>query len=179
MICPNCNKTYDDKINICPECEIELIEEFELTSKLDDKIEDDSKKIDENNRVINEKSTRPRAAILHEQWLVMREDEENYKKFFEDHDSEAFDKLVDRLIEHYKNKESEENDEWFITYEKNQAKIEENSKKIDENKRIINEKLEELKINAKEIKKIESRIDDYEEERKKIEQRIKEIENSS
>ena len=43
--------------------------------------------------------SKPKVAILHEQWLIMKEDKENYKKFFEDRDSEAFDKLVDRLIE--------------------------------------------------------------------------------
>ena len=37
MICPKCNKTYDDKINICPECGTELIEESEFTKELDDK----------------------------------------------------------------------------------------------------------------------------------------------
>lgn len=45
---------------------------------------------------------------LKEQWLIMKEDEENYRKFMENDDSEAFDKLVEHLIEHYKNKESEE-----------------------------------------------------------------------
>lgn len=53
----------------------------------------------------NEKS---KLEIRKEQWLIMKEDEENYRKFMENDDSEAFDKLVDRLIEHYKNKESVE-----------------------------------------------------------------------
>lgn len=51
---------------------------------------------------------RSKLETLKEQWLIMKEDEENYKKFMENDDSEAFDKLVEHLIEHYKNKESEE-----------------------------------------------------------------------
>lgn len=48
-----------------------------------------------------------RAEILHEQWLIMKEDEENYKKFIEDNDSEAFYELVKRLIEKLGYEESE------------------------------------------------------------------------
>lgn len=52
---------------------------------------------------------RSKLETLKEQWLIMKEDEENYRKFMENNDSEAFDKLVERLIEHYKNKESATN----------------------------------------------------------------------
>lgn len=92
MICPKCNKTYDDKIDICPECGTELIEESEFASELDEKI-------NENNKITNEKMTRSKAEIFKEQRKIMKEDEENYKKFIENGDSEAFSKLVKRLVE--------------------------------------------------------------------------------
>ncbi len=168
MICPKCNKTYDDKLNNCPECGTELIAESGFTIELD--------VIDENNKITNEKSIRSKVEIFKEQRKIMKEDEENYKKFIENNDSEAFGKLVKRLVEHYDNKESEENYGWFRNYEENQRKIEENNKKIDENNKLINEKLMELRANEEYIKSAKARIEDYKEERKRVEQRIKELE---
>ena len=168
MICPKCKNTYDDKINICPECGTELIEESEFTKELDDKIEEKNEKIDENNKEINEKRTRSKAEIYKEQRKIMKEDEENYKKFIENEDSEAFGKLVERLVEHYKDKELEENYGWFRKYGENQRKIEENNK-------LINEKLKQLRANEEYIKSAEARIQDYKEGRRRVEQRINEL----
>ena len=180
MICPKCNKTYDDKINICPECGSELIEETEFTRELNDKKEDNITKIVENNKITNEKiDTISKVENFKEQWLIMKEDEENYKKFMENEDSEAFDKIVKRLVEHYKNKESAETAGWFITYEENQRKIEENTEKIDDNNKLINEKLREIRDNDEYIKSAEARIKDYKEERKRIVRRLMEIEKNS
>lgn len=44
-------------------------------------------------------NNKSKAEIFQEQWKIMKEDKNNYKRFIENDDSEAFDKLVNRLID--------------------------------------------------------------------------------
>ena len=41
---------------------------------------------------------KPTVEVMKQQWQIMVEDEENYKKFMDNDDLDAFDKLVERLI---------------------------------------------------------------------------------